>query len=134
MIKIFNLNTKTTLNNFKATIEDILLIANKKNKNLVKALECMLGEIEIAKRKIDNKNSLNKEDYIEILEMMNMFDDFYEIIECYPEEISIPPEFRRVALPLMSEVLRSGLTELDFERLKEKESIAGYYKPFVWSL
>ena len=134
MIKIFNLNTKTTLNNFKSTIEDILLLTNKKNKNLVKTLECMLGEIEIAKRKIDNKNSLSKEDYIEILEMMNMFDDFYEIIECYPEEISIPPEFRRVALPLMSEVLRSGLTELDFEKLKAKESITGYYKPFVWSL
>ena len=134
MVKIFNLNTKTALNNFKSTIEEILLLTNRKDKNLVKALECMLSEIETVKHKIKNKNSLSKEEYSELLETMNMFDNFYEIIECYPEEISIPPEFRRVALPLMSEVLRSGLTELDFERLKEKESIAGYYKPFVWSL
>ena len=84
MIKIFNLNTKTTLNNFKSTIEDILLLTNKKNKNLVKTLECMLGEIEIAKRKIDNKNSLSKEDYIEILEMMNIFFILKASVLIYP--------------------------------------------------
>lgn len=134
MIKIFNLNTKTTLNNFKVTLEEILFLTNKKDKNLVKALECILSEIEIVKHKIENKDSLSKEEYTELLETMNMFDDFYEVIECYPEEVSIPPGFKRVALPLMSEVLRSGLTELDFERLKAKESIINYYKPFAWSL
>lgn len=134
MIKIFNLDTKITLNNFKATLKDALSLIDKKDEDLVEALEYMLGEIEIAKRKIGNKKSLSKEEYTDLLETINMFDNFYEVIECYPEEIAIPSKFKRIALPLMSEVLRSGLTELDFERLKMKESIADYYKPFVWSL
>lgn len=134
MIKIFNLDTKITLNNFKATLKDALSLIDKKDEGLVEALEYMLGEIEIAKRKIGNKKSLSKEEYTDLLETINMFDNFYEVIECYPEEIAIPSKFKRIALPLMSEVLRSGLTELDFERLKMKESIADYYKPFVWSL
>lgn len=134
MIKIFNLDTKITLNNFKATLKDALSLIDKKDEDLIEALEYMLGEIEIAKRKIGNKKSLSKEEYTDLLETINMFDNFYEVIECYPEEIAIPSKFKRIALPLMSEVLRSGLTELDFERLKMKESIADYYKPFVWSL
>lgn len=134
MIKIFNLDTKITLNNFKATLKDALSLIDKKDEDLVEALEYMLGEIEIVKHKIGNKKSLSKEEYAELLETIDMFDNFYEIIECYPEEIAIPSKFKRIALPLMSEVLRSGLTELDFERLKMKESIADYYKPFVWSL
>lgn len=134
MIKIFNLDTKITLNNFKATLKDALSLIDKKDEGLVEALEYMLGEIEIAKRKIGNKKSLSKEEYTDLLETINMFDNFYEVIECYPEEIAIPSKFKRIALPLMSGVLRSGLTELDFERLKMKESIADYYKPFVWSL
>ena len=134
MIKIFNLDTKITLNNFKATLKDALSLIDKKDEDLIEALEYMLGEIEIAKRKIGNKKSLSKEEYTDLLETINMFDNFYEVIECYPEEIAIHSKFKRIALPLMSEVLRSGLTELDFERLKMKESIADYYKPFVWSL
>lgn len=134
MIKIFNSDTKITLNNFKATLEDALSLVNKKDRDLVEVLEYMLGEIEIVKRKIGNKKSLSKEEYSELLETIDMFDNFYEIIECYPEKNAIPSKFKRVALPLISEVLRSGLTELDFERLKMKESIAGYYKPFIWSL
>lgn len=134
MIKIFNSDTKITLNNFKATLEDALLLVNKKDKDLIEALEYMLGEIEIVKRKIGNKKSLSKEEYAELLETIDMFDNFYEIIECYPEEIAIPSKFKRIALPLISEVLRSGLTELDFERLKMKEAIADYYKPFVWRI
>ena len=134
MIKIFNLDTKITLNNFKATLEDALSLIDKKDEDLVESLEYILGEINVVKCKIENKKSLNKEEYTELLEAINMFDNFYEILECYPEEIAIPSKFKRVALPLMSEVLRSGLTELDFERLKMKESISDYYKPFVWSL
>ena len=133
MTKIFNLDTKITLNNFKATLEDALSLINKKDKDLVEALEYMLGEIEIVKRKIGNKKSLSKEEYSELLEIIDMLDNFYEIIDCYPEEISLPSKFKRVALPLISQVLRSGLTELDFERLKMKESMADYYKPFIWS-
>ena len=132
MIKIFNLDTKITLNNFKATLEDALSLIDKKDEDLVESLEYMLEEIEIAKRKIGNKKSLSKEEYAELLETINMFDNFYEVIECYPEEIAIPSKFKRVALPLISEVLRSGLTELEFERLKMKEAIADYYKPFMW--
>ena len=68
MIKIFNLDTKITLNNFKATLEDALSLVNKKDEDLVEALEYMLGEIEIVKRKIGNKKSLSKEEYSELLE------------------------------------------------------------------